>query len=346
MRDKLKILAKILIPVLIGVGVVVWLFGREFDISSLRSITLGDTTVPGIILAFLALAIRQMAMAWRFRALTDRRLRWLPATKVTFLCDFTSAITPTSVGGSVLSMIFLSREGIHPGRATAITMTTLFLDELYMVVMCPLLFLFMSANQLFGFSSDAAATDLEITFWIVYAILCGVTVVLFVGLFFSPHLIANALKKLFSLPILRRWRKNIDELGDNLIATSRELHHKDIKWWGEALLSTFVLWTFRFLIVNALFFAFYPEADQLTIFGRQFVVWALLIFTPTPGGSGVSEMLFKTYYADIVGGPLLMVLAISWRILTYYIYLLAGIGLIPTFLKSEKQKNDRSHNIS
>lgn len=340
MKEKAGIFLKIFIPILLGVGVIIWLFGREFDVKSLSEIKLTDSTYYGLALAIGAVAIRQWAMAWRFRSLSDKRLKRSAALRTTFLCDFTSAITPTSVGGSVLSMIFLSREGIKPGRATAITVTTLLLDEMYMVVMCPILFIALSNNELFGFSTDAAATDLEITFWIVYSIICFIAIVLFLGLFVSPKTIRNVLIKLFSLPLLRKWKKNIVELGDNLIETSNEFRNKNFSWWFEAIVATFILWNFRFLIVNALFLAFYPEANQMTIFGRQFVVWALLTFTPTPGGSGVSEMLFKTYYGDIVVGPLMMVLAISWRILTYYIYLIAGCCLLPTFLKSERQKKE------
>lgn len=329
------LLLKIIIPVAIGIGVVVWLFGREFNIDTLRAIKLTPTAAVGLTLAFVALFGRDFGLAWRFRSLSDMRLSWKSSAKVTMLCEFTSAITPTSVGGSALSMVFMNREGIKLGRATAITLTTLMLDEGFFLLFCPLLFLFISPERLFGFAQGAAAHDLQVLFWVVYGVISLIAIVLYIGIFRSPRTIATVLSKIFSLPILRRWKKSIDELNESLMTTSAELRGKPLRWWAAPVAATIVSWLSRFAVVNALMFAFIPEADQITVLGRQFIVWALLTFTPTPGGSGVSEMLFKTYYADIVFGPMLMVLAIVWRIFTYYVYLLIGICMIPTFIKKK-----------
>lgn len=331
-----KLMLKILIPVAIGIGVIVWLFGREFDINTLREIKFTPEVVTGLLLALLSVFGRDFGLAWRFHLLSDRRLSWKSSAKVTMLCEFTSAITPTSVGGSALSMVFMQREGIKLGRATAITLTTLMLDEGFFMIFCPLLFILIPPTSLFGFAHGAAAHDLQVLFWIVYGVLCLITIVLYIGNFKSPATIALILSKIFSLPILRRWRKSIDELNESLISTSGELRGKPLKWWTAPIAATIVSWISRFAVVNALMLAFIPEADQLTVLGRQFIVWALLTFTPTPGGSGVSEMLFKTYYSDFISGPIMMVIAIIWRIFTYYVYLLIGFCMIPTLLKSKK----------
>ena len=91
-------------------------------------------------------------------------------------------------------------------------------------------------------------------------------------------------------------------------------------------------WISRFLVVNALFAAFVPEASQMLVFGRQAIVWLLLTVSPTPGGSGISEWLFTTYYGDLVGDrSMTLVVAVMWRILTYYIYLAAGAVVIPAW---------------
>lgn len=334
-----KVIAKIAIPIAIGVAVVSWLFGREFNARSLSAISLSTDAIPGLALALVCLFGRDFGLAWRFKSLTDNRLSWKSSTKVTMLCEFTSAITPTSVGGSALSMIFLGKEGINMGRATAITLTTLFLDELLFVVCCPLLFLFVTPGQLFGFTDGATAHDLMIVFWVVYSLLVLITAGLYLGLFHIPHKIAKGLIKLFSINILRRWQPKVEKLGDDLVAASKEIKKKRLGWWWRPCLATIITWVSRFFVVNALFMAFFPEADQGVVFGRQFIVWALLIFTPTPGGSGVSEMLFKSYYSDVVHGPLLMVMAIIWRVLTYYIFLAIGFCMIPSFLKLSSHKN-------
>ena len=70
----------------------------------------------------------------------------------------------------------------------------------------------------------------------------------------------------------------------------------------------------------------------MLVFGRQAIVWLLLTVRPTPGGSGISEWLFTTYYGDLVGDrSMTLVVAVMWRILTYYIYLAAGAVVIPAW---------------
>ena len=147
------IILKIILPVLIGLGVVVWLFYKEFNVEALAQISFTPYAWFCLFLALVAVFMRDFGMAWRFRILTDHDLRWSRAANVTMLCEFTSAITPTSVGGSALSMIFLNREGINIGRATTLTMTTLFLDELFFVISIPIVFLIVPYSDIFGFGS-------------------------------------------------------------------------------------------------------------------------------------------------------------------------------------------------
>ena len=81
------------------------------------------------------------------------------------------------------------------------------------------------------------------------------------------------------------------------------------------------------------FLGFVPAANQLVVFARQFVVWVVLMVSPTPGGSGVSEWLFTEYYGDMLGNAsVALIIALFWRIITYYVYLIVGVFLAPSML--------------
>ena len=143
--------------------------------------------------------------------------------------------------------------------------------------------------------------------------------------------------KIFSWRPLSRWRKSMKEMSDNMLSTSIEIKTRSKKWWGKAFAATAISWLSRYLLVNALFWGLYPAADQLIVLARQFIVWAILMVSPTPGGSGVSEYLFTEYYGDMItGGAMVMILALLWRILSYYIYLLIGTFMMPSFLAAKK----------
>ena len=62
------------------------------------------------------------------------------------------------------------------------------------------------------------------------------------------------------------------------------------------------------------------------------MVWVVLMVSPTPGGSGISEWLFANYYGNLIGAAAMAaILALIWRFFSYYIYLVIGIVLLPAY---------------
>lgn len=325
---------KIFLPVAIGLGVVAWLFHREFNPQVWHSIEFTPEVIASIALAWVFMLGRDLGLSWRFRAITDRDLSWVKAIKVCLLCEFTSCITPSAVGGSALGMVYMHREGIELGRATTLMLTTLFLDELFFVVSLPVVMLLVPYRELFGFERSAFTVGLQSVFWIAYAGITLWTLLLFLGIIVKPRAIHTALVKLFGLKLLRRWQGKVDTLGANMEEAGRSLRHRPMRWWIETFGGTALSWCSRFLIVNALFLAFAPAASQLSVLARQFVVWVVLMISPTPGGAGISEWLFTTYYGDFIhSAGMVVVIALFWRIISYYVYLLIGACIVPSWIK-------------
>ena len=332
-------LLKAVTPAVIGVGVVVWMFAKEFNPQAWTLLHFDARTVAAIIFACVFVVGRDFGLTWRFRAVTDGALSWRRALKVDMMCAFTSAITPSAVGGSALAIFYLNREGVSVGRATTLTLTTLFLDEMFFVVFCPVLFIFLPVSDLFGSVADSALLrGVEVVFWLVYAGIVVWTAILFTGILARPEWLQKAVKWLFSKRWLKRWQKGADEMMDNMRAASVWVRGQKRRWWVEVFSATTLSWFSRYFVVNALFWGFVPAASGLLVFGRQFVVWVTLMISPTPGGSGVSEWLFTNYYGDLIGDvSIALVLAMIWRILSYYIYLLAGVCLAPSYFSKKKK---------
>ncbi len=54
------------------------------------------------------------------------------------------------------------------------------------------------------------------------------------------------------------------------------------------------------------------------------------------GGAGLSEWLFSEYYGDMVGtAGMALILAVFWRLITYYLYLLIGALVVPSWLSKD-----------
>lgn len=338
MESLRSILLKTALPIVIGVGVVVWLFLKDFNPAALSMLTFDTRTVLALAACLLFVFGRDFGLAWRFRTITDGRLSWRRAFRVDLMCAFTSAITPSAVGGSALAIFYLNREGIKVGQATTLTLTTLFLDEMFFVVFCPILVLVLPIGELFGTTTgNVFLESVKVIFWLVYAGIVVWAAILFLGILARPEWLERTVVKLFSLRWLRRWKEGAVRMTSGMRTTSTWVKGQSKRWWLNVFGATTLSWFSRYLVVNALFFGFVPAASQLLVFGRQFVVWVVLMISPTPGGSGVSEWLFTNYYGDMIGDlSAALVIAMIWRVVSYYIYLVAGVCLLPSYFKKRK----------
>lgn len=341
-------LLRTLLPLALGIGVGVWLLRRDIDPATLRAIVFDSRTVAGLLVALLFVAGRDFGLAWRFHTLASGDLTWKRAWRTDIMCAFTSAITPSVVGGSALAIFYLNREGISLGRATTLTLTTLFLDELFFVVFCPVIMLVLPADELFALpasaDSDTAAEmfvgGVRVVFWLVYAGIVVWTTILYFAILGRPETTARLLGRLAQYRFLHRWSAGIEKMASNMSATAQWVRGRGLKWWTELFGGTVLSWFSRYFVVNALFWTFVPAASGLLVFGRQFVVWVVLMVSPTPGGSGISEWLFANFYGDVIGNVgIAAVIALIWRLYSYYIYLAAGTALLPGYFRKSDSNN-------
>lgn len=325
---------KILIPVAIGMVVALGMLFHDIHSSNISRLTLTPDWGWALLAAVALIMGREAGYILRYRMLSDHSLSWRQSFRITMMCEFASTITPSSVGGSSLAMLFMKRENVDMGRGTSIVLITLFLDELFFVVTCPLIFIFIPGHWLFA----TLGSGIRISFWCIYGLVSLWTVMLYLGIFIKPRFIKSMIMWIFRLRLLRKWQSGASKFCEDLVATSIALRRKNIIWWSRAFLATAISWICRYALVGAIFWAIIPNPNTALILARQAVVWLILIIVPTPGGSGVSEWLFARYYADMVtshGASLLI--ALIWRVFTYYLYIITGLLVIPGWLKPKSK---------
>lgn len=331
---------KILVPTFIGMGVIIYMFSREFNLDDLRQITITGHTVFWIFVAFCFMLGRDTGFVIRYRYLTEKQLSWKQCIKVTLLAEFGTAVTPSVVGGSSMAVLFLAKEKIPVGRSTAMVFVTLLLDEMFFVVTFPILLIFIPFHNLFA-DNTALGSGVLVLFIVAYIIKMLLCTLLIVGLFFRPQAIRWLIIKIFRLPFLRRWHKSAAKAGDDLIISSREIRGKTLSYWFPLIMATILSWSSRYLVVNAIFMAFFQVHDNLLIFARQFVMWVVMVVSPTPGGSGFTEFIFKQYLSEFIPlAGVVPVIILLWRLLTYYNYLFVGAVIVPGWVKKSFGKKE------
>ena len=341
---------RILVPIVLGLGVAGYLFWRNFDLEAFREVNWNSRSYAYVALSLLMMVVRDGAYMLRLRILTDGQLSWRQSFEVIMLWEFASAVTPSIIGGSAVALFIIRREGVSMGRTTAIVLVTALLDELFYIMMVPLVMLMVGTQDLFTSGGEYVFLNTRFgtqgIFAIGYLFIVVLTTIILYGVFINPRGTKFLLLSIFKLPFLRRWRPAAAETGNEIIITSREMKGKPVGFWLKAFGSTVFSWTARFLVVNMLIMAFVGYGDQLLIYGRQLIMWVILLISPTPGGSGVAEIVFSGFLGEFIPPGLTPAMGLMWRIISYYPYLFIGAIILPTWLKrvySPKHESATKH---
>lgn len=329
-----------MLPTILGMGVIFYMLWKDLyneesgNLESLKQVTFNWNMVFWFFIAFLLMVGRDLGFTIRYRYLTEKFLSWKQCIKVTLLAEFGSAVTPSTVGGSSMAVLFLAKENLSVGKSTTMVFVTLLLDEMFFVITFPFLLIFLPSGALF---SDVSALEVSIIslFVAAYIIKLCICLALIVGLFFKPEAIKWLLLNIFRLPFLRRWQRAVEKIGNDIILSSQEVKGKGFSYWFPLIIATIISWCSRYLVVNAIFMAFFPVSDHLLIFARQFVMWILMVISITPGGSGLTEIIFDKYLSVLIPiAGLAPIIIFIWRFLSYYNYLFIGAFLVPRWIKT------------
>jgi hypothetical protein len=251
--------------------------------------------------------------------------------KAVLAYNFLSAITPALTGGEPLMIYMLNEKGIGIGKGTSIVVIRGILMIMFIAIGGPLIIYYhreLLPNIWFRRMFEGIAIFLLVlVLFILYAI-------------FSPlraeHVVERVLRLLDRFKFLRKRTPQVIRLIDNWIEElnlSMKLFFKQRKW--SLFLAT--LCTIAFICANyALAYVILKGLNFYISLGKvfmvQFVLYFLLYFSPTPGGSGVAEGGFYVLFSPLVPQHLLGLLIILWRFFTTYLgVILGGVVIMKSF---------------
>ncbi|MBL6446161.1 flippase-like domain-containing protein [Fulvivirga sp. 29W222] len=321
---------KIWLPVAISVGFVAFLVISDDSFTPQKINLVFQADLFPIVLAFVVLAIKELAYIYRIRTLTNEDLSWSSSVYVILLWEFASAVTPSVVGGTAVAVFILLKEGINLGKSIAYTMLTAILDNLFFVVFAPIALLLIDPNHFPDFEGT-----LKGLFISSYSLIAIYTFVMIFALFFRPRLFKWVLIKITSIKFLRKWRYAAYQHGNEVMWASSLIKDKKKRYWGKIILATIAAWVARYTILNCLIAAYANDlvlTDHLLLLGKHLILWVVMLISPTPGGSGLAENFFIEFFTVYLNEFTLGV-TLFWRLVTYYPYLIIGALILPRWIK-------------
>ena len=332
--------------------------------------------------ALLVLAGIMFCMGCKFSLITHAttgRFKLLNSIKVAFLGKYYDGITPFSSGGQPMQILYLHRKGNSAGVSSAIVLINYFFGMLSWVGVC---FCFMLFNRgaLGTYIQDPTAYHTYLVFgWVGWAVNALLPLsVIFFAIFpkitnkilqFFINLITEISWKITSnkenksgksqlrrkIKILRRkekWLNSAHTAVGDFRSSFAVMSHKPVHFILLVIICVceqLITWAFPYFILAA--FATSGEVPigfemMLTVMTLNIYATMSVTIIPTPGSSGALEtvitMAFRTLAASVV-----FWWVFTWRFLTYYIYIIIGIGItIFEFIrKIVRSKRENKNNL-
>ena len=337
-RDVLKSIrvSRIILPIFLGIAVVSYLAWNQYSPEEYSKIHWTTHTAIWIIISVLLLVIRHIAYALRLYVLSETDFSFIKCVELIFIWEFSSAVSPSSLGGSAVALFVLSQEKLSTARVSAIVLYTIVLDTFFFIFTLLALYLILGPVMI-----RPNLTELDgwgYTFMTTYLFMALYGAFFYYALFIRPDRARGFLNALTNIKFLRRFKANLLNIADDFVVASRHIKQKKFAFHFKAFGTTFIAWSMRFLLLNCLIIAIVDNTsldlfNQFKLYARLQSMFVIMAFSPTPGGAGFAEIVFGGFLKDYIPLGIAFIVAFFWRLMTYYSYLLTGVIIIPNWLR-------------
>ncbi|MCX7845214.1 MAG: flippase-like domain-containing protein [Dictyoglomaceae bacterium] len=327
----------IILSVLVIIGILVFTI-EEKTINALLNLNLLT-----IIYAILLNILSWIFSALRYMSLinsVEKKLTFMEALQIHLSYYFASGITPTSAGGEPLEIYLLSKKNIKIGQITALSLLRYTLNILTFAIVTPIILYFYS----FLFPNKIVKELIRYSSFLL-AIIVGIFLISLYKPKPMKKLIVRLLLKISYFPflktippckIIRTVYKTVDDFHKTLWTFIKD---KKIVLFKFSILNI-LSWFTYFLIAPFILKGFGLKIYLSSLILIQIPIFFLLFYVPTPGGSGVSELLFSLAFAPYVPRHILGIFIIVWRLLTHYFTLITG-GFVLVYVLGIKNWGDQ-----
>jgi len=265
-------------------------------------------------------------------------ISFLYGLRVVLSSYFLASITPTISGGEPLMVYLLKEKGIGVGKGTAIVAVRGLIQLAIIAVAGP---------AIIFFRRDILPTTGHRMVFDMVAACLAVASCLTIYALINPKRVADlaeATARLFGrIPFLSRYSERMAHRLEDWVEELNYCLRFFVKKRKTSLLLTLVYTVFfmlsNYLIAYVLLRGLNNQIPVVKVVMVQIVLYFILYFSPTPGGSGVAEGGFYMLFSPIVPQKhLLGLLVVLWRIFTTYIGLFVGGAVIIKTLGFERME--------
>ncbi len=286
---------------------------------------LSTSRLPGLVIALVVSLMRVWFSAAKIRFLSEKKLNWYASIRVVLAWDFTSAVTPSTIGGAPMATYAMTKEGLKLGDSGAIILYGVLLDQIWFALAIPILLI---SGLFYEVVPPEIGLVGDVSMGLLYVGLLSYAGLLAYGVLVNPTAIKRVVKFIFKLPVLRRMGDKVEEEAENLEEYAQQLGQKPLSFLLKAFFLSTMSWLARIALPTIVVLSLLPAPEVLSVL-RSLAMNLAFLVVPTPGGSGGVEGLFVLFQGPLISREGFIGLAVFlWRIISYYISI--GLGMMAT----------------
>lgn len=323
--DGNKVLQRLIFVIVAGVlaHIIFIIFTTEKD--AIKAIYNFKTVHIALILFLINLSWSMYALRiLLWSAFLKEKISFTQAFRIVITSEIASAVSPTSVGGAPVKAGLLLQKKFQPGNV-AFILTYGVIEDIFFYITGVLLTFLFSEGLMMSAGKQLLITleffTLEISVLIIF---CALLVLLYKkGIFPSLEI----LKRYIPEPVKalkERLAKNLLHSMDDMKKNYALAATNGKKFMVGSFLLLLSQWMARFTILVCLLFSFNVDIPFRQVYISQWIVQVMMLFIPTPGGSGGAEAAFLLVFDKYVPDQLSFLMVSAWRLFTYYLILITA----------------------
>jgi len=331
--NRKKIIKGLIISMSIGIFVFLLVFFLTLDKNTWKTFQHMDgifllVATGTIFLSFMVEGLRIQAVTFAI----NEKIGFWESVKIHYISFFLGGITPYFSGAIPAQIALFTRKGISIGKATMIATVRPIIKSVIFLIITPILF--------FQFKDSLKEYEILSWFLLIAAILFSLFfIIIFILAVKNPQKFNSILEWLRKMSFLKKYimRPEIEKKLMELIFQAKQFNKSFNLLLKHPLnmilifIYTAFYWFLYFLIAPLLLLAMGIKLDYVLVMIIQVLIFFVLPFLPTPGGSGAAELGFASLFSFFVPEHLLGIYVGGWRLFTFYINIL--IGALFSFLE-------------
>ena len=326
-----------LINIFVIVIVLVSQLNSEEGISSIADVFDSDINFKFILIALLCFLISNLISSFKldvYHKKLEKSYRPLLCFKAQMLGKYYTKLTPFGIGGQPFQVYYFSKYGVKASNSLTMVSCSYVSNKLMYGLLALIMMVTFRCNKLL-ISQGSLVNIVIVLAFISFAFLAmflTFVILMCLNKRLGHKLIAFVIKLLNRLKIV----KNPSKLYLKIMRPTLIFQRKMQKFFASkgVTLGFLLMSLLEYLIEYSILFFVYSAFNGFDA-GIYFQLLSISVIIelasnsiPLPGGSGLAELSFSTIFATLFDSGVLFWALIIWRIITYYSYLFAGMGII------------------